>query len=86
MPGLCVPLAELTWCTRLILLIKHRVPLRVPDLNATDKTPMYEMQLILCLGVAGSIFVLGFWAMAFFHWPFVLRSLLRYYIIVGAFY
>ena len=46
-------------------------------LNATYKTPMYEMPLIYVFGVFGlgrAFFVLGFRAMAFCHWRFVPRS------------
>ena len=50
----------------------------VSGLNATDKTPMYEMPLIYVfgvwrLGLGWALFVVGFWAMAFCHWRFVPR-------------
>ena len=71
---------ESPWCTHYVCimlsgLIHHHY--RVSGLNATDKTPMYEMPLIYVfrvwrLGQAFSVF--GVWAMVFCHWRFVLRS------------
>ena len=60
-----------------ILRIEPFFSVLVSGLNATDKTPIYEMRLITCFGfkVGASIFLFGFWAMAFCHWRFVLRSL-----------
>ena len=49
--------------------------MEVSCLNATDKTPTFEMPLtFVFLGLAEEIFVLGFWTMAFCHWYFVQRS------------
>ena len=51
----------------------------VSSLNATDKTPMNENSLAFVFRVWGfgvweSIFVLGFYAMALWHWHFISRA------------
>ena len=52
----------------------------VSGLNATDKTAMYEMPLIYVfgdwvLGLGEHFLYWGFWATAFCHGRFVLRSM-----------
>ena len=51
----------------------YRWPKVVSGLNATNKTPMYEMSLIFVLGVGGSIFL--YWG--FGHWRFDIGVLSR---------
>ena len=49
----------------------------ISGLNATDKTSMHEIPLTFVFwgfGVGKAIFVLGYWALAFWHWRFVSRS------------
>ena len=60
----------------------------VSGLNATDKTPKYEIPLIYVfggwrLGLGRAFFVVGCWAMAFCYWRFVPRSV-RASLEVGA--
>ena len=43
----------------------------VSGLNATDKTPMYEIPLNYVFGVSASIFCIGVWVMAFCHWRLI---------------